>query len=154
MALSFHEAKVYLETEINPNSEEWQYRNVHVNQYANQPWSMTPLKKLFHREVPIGGNTNTPSVSKSGMSKVSQNKIFKGTHVAGYKQVVHFGRHGEQDVNKISIDTGMSGNLFSGKYFSMNEGHLKGELQSVSTDMKALQRDKKNSKLEIYQAVT
>ena len=68
VARSFLEAKIYLEKEVSPNVQDWQWKYVHVNQYPNQPWSLTKLKPIWHREVPIGGNGNTPCVSKYKMS--------------------------------------------------------------------------------------
>ena len=40
----------------------------------------------------------------------------------------------------MSIDTGMSGNLFGGHYFDMNESHLKGQLKKIETSFKKLER--------------
>jgi hypothetical protein len=56
------------------------------------------------------------------MSRVLDTKIFKSTHTANYKQVVQFENDpsGKDDVNLMSIDTGMNGNLFGGNYFNMN----------------------------------
>jgi hypothetical protein len=42
--------------------------------------------------------------------------------------VVEFAKDPMDDKNLMSIDTGMSGNLFGGNYFTMNAGHLRGEL--------------------------
>ena len=61
---------------------------MHVNEYPNQPWSLTPLKHIWHREVKTGGNSNTPCVSKYSMSRVEENKIIKSTHTANYKQII------------------------------------------------------------------
>jgi hypothetical protein len=70
---------------------EWKWRNVHVNEYSNQPWSFTPLKWIFHREVSVGGNGNTPCVSKYSLFRVEDDKIFKSTHTANFKMVVQYG---------------------------------------------------------------
>ena len=109
-----------------------------MNEYPNQPWSLTPLKRIWHREVPTGGNTNTPGVSKIKMSRIEEDKIIKSTHTANYKQVIEFNEDPQKDVNLMSIDTGMSGNIFSGHYFTMNKGHLQGELNQVKTDFSDL----------------
>ena len=103
-------------TYISADQKKWNWGNVHVNEYPNQPWSLTPLKPFFHKEVKTGGNSNTPSVSKYSMSRVLDTKIFKSTHTANYKQVVQFENDpsGKDDVNLMSIDTGMNGNLFGG----------------------------------------
>ena len=128
VAMSFIDAKNHLEKEVSSSPSDWLWKNVHVNEYMSQPWSMTKLKPLWHREIPVGGNGNTPCVSKYGMGRVEENKIFKSTHTANYKQVISFGKTPKEDVNLMSIDTGMSGNLFGGNYFTMNKGHLRGEL--------------------------
>jgi hypothetical protein len=40
----------------------------------------------------------------------------------------------------MSIDTGMSGNLFGGNYFNMNQRHLHGDLNLIETNFKTLER--------------
>ena len=40
----------------------------------------------------------------------------------------------------MSIDTGMSGNLFGGNYFNMNHRHLTGDLNKIETSFKTLER--------------
>ena len=54
------EAYTFLEKNISPEINDWAWKNVHTIEYANIPWSFTPFKPLFHREMPIGGNSNTP----------------------------------------------------------------------------------------------
>lgn len=56
IAKAFIETLKTLETKIGTNHEDWQWRNVHVNEYPSHPWSLTKLKPLFHREVSTGGN--------------------------------------------------------------------------------------------------
>jgi hypothetical protein len=46
---------------------------------------MTKLKPLWNREVSVGGNMNTPCVSKYNMARVQEKKIFMGIHTANYK---------------------------------------------------------------------
>ena len=62
----------------------------------------------------------------------------KSTHTANYRQVTQFSKDHNKDINLMSIDTGMSGNLFSGHYFTMNKAHLSGDLHQVSTDFEKL----------------
>jgi acyl-homoserine lactone acylase PvdQ len=113
--------KLHLDKNVGSNTAHWKWRNVHVNEYANAPWSLTPLKFIFHRETPIGGNMNAPCVSKYSMYRVGK-EMFKSTHTANYKQVVDFG----SNLSYMSIDTGSSGNIFSGHYFDLNLKHLRG----------------------------
>lgn len=82
------EAYKFLSTEVSPDSNDWQWKNVHVNEYPHVPFSFTPLKPLFHREVPIGGNANTVKVSKYGLKRFKEMKAFKSNHCPNYKQVI------------------------------------------------------------------
>lgn len=123
MARAFYDTKMHL-LQFGSMREDWTYGKLHVNEYPSQPWSLTPFKPFWHREVPVGGNSNTPCVSKYSLARIAENKIIKSTHTANYKQVVDFGT----DQNLMSIDTGMSGNVFSGNYFTMNKAHLAGKL--------------------------
>ena len=124
---------------------------MHVNEYPNQPWSLTKLKPIWHREVPIGGNGQTPCVSKYMMNRVEENKIFKSTHTANFKQVVSFGPTSAEDVTMMSIDTGMSGNLLAGNYFDMNHNHLYGRLLPMTlNDFKTLLSNEQNYVLKLH----
>lgn len=73
MAVAMAESYNYLITLVSPSVKDWEWKNVHVNEYANVPWSLSPFKILFHKEVPIGGNGNTIKVSKYSLSKVKKN---------------------------------------------------------------------------------
>jgi hypothetical protein len=77
------------------------------------------------------------------MSRVLDTKIFKSTHTANYKQVVQFENDpsGKDDVNLMSIDTGMNGNLFGGNYFNMNKRHMKGDLYNIELNFKKLESE-------------
>mmetsp|Transcript_56121 Transcript_56121/g.77323 ORF Transcript_56121/g.77323 Transcript_56121/m.77323 type:complete len:130 (+) Transcript_56121:3009-3398(+) len=92
---------------------------------------MTPLKFLFQRDVPTGGNTQTPSVSKCSTLQASKSGFFQSTHTANLKQVIQFGEKLEDDISLYSIDTGNDGNLFAGHYFDMNADHLAGNLHPM-----------------------
>ena len=54
--------------------------------------------------------------------------------------MIAFEKDLSQEVNLMSIDTGMSGNIFSGQYFTMNQPHLVGELNNVSTNFDILEK--------------
>ena len=149
VARAFFEVALHLNKTLGTDSKEWIWRNAHVNEYPHAPFSMTPLKPLFHREVPIGGNGYTPGVSKYQMGEVKQNKIFKSSHVGSYKQVIEYGDDFKTTKNFMSLDTGMSGNLLAGHYFNMNRNHLYGDLYQVSSDFKEVEGKAANYKLEI-----
>ena len=149
MAKALFDAMRHLNTTVSQDSQDWEWRNVHVNEYPSMPWSSTPLKPFFHREIPVGGNTNTPFVSKYTMARIIDNDIIKSTHTANYRQVIQFSEGHKEDINLMSIDTGMSGNLFSGNYFTMNRAHLSGDLHQVDTDFDKLVSNSANYVLEI-----
>lgn len=85
LATSFVKARAHLIENVSSNSRDWKWANVHANEYSNMPFSMTPLRYLFHREVPTFGNTHTPHVSKVNYVRSLQDGRFQSTHVAGYK---------------------------------------------------------------------
>jgi hypothetical protein len=103
------------------------------------PWSETPLKPLWHREAPAGGNMNTPSVSKTVSSRIPETTIFRATHAANFKMVVEYGGNSVEPIQLASIDTGMNGNLLAGHYFDMNANHLAGKLQRLPRDTKEVE---------------
>jgi hypothetical protein len=48
--------KSFLVANVSYDPKQWKWSNIHVNEYPNHPWSLTKLKPIWHREVPIGGN--------------------------------------------------------------------------------------------------
>lgn len=94
IARAFGQAYDYLNQNVSSRPADWKWSNVHANEYANIPWSKTPLKYMFHREVPTFGNTNTPHVSKVSYRMASDSMKFTSTHVAGYKQIIAHGETG------------------------------------------------------------
>lgn len=114
---------------------------------------MTKLRYFYHREVPTGGNGNTINLSKYGMTDIHETKKLKSTHVSNYKQVIEFAENPSDDINLMSIDTGMGGNYFAGHYFTMNADHLAGKLQPMETNFKKLIQQEvpgKNKILKIH----
>lgn len=132
IARSMAETYQYLKTEVSSEISDWEWKNVHVNEYPNMPWSLTPLKFLFHREVAIGGNGNTVKVSKYSLNKVMKHKQFKAFHTPNYKQVVSFANDAFDNVMLYSFDGGQSGNLFAGHYFDFNAAHSSGKLMKAA----------------------
>ena len=128
MARALAEGHTFLVENVSPKVEDWEWQFVHLNEYPNVPWSFTPLKNIFHRETPTGGNGNTIRVSKYSLKKVHEQKVFKGIHTPNYKQVIQFGEKPEDDITLYSQDVGQNGNLLGGHYFDMNLNHLNGEL--------------------------
>jgi len=57
VARALVETKHHLDRTVSKNPSELVWKNVHHNEYANMPWSLTPLKFLFHRSVPTAGNS-------------------------------------------------------------------------------------------------
>lgn len=126
---SMSEAYEFLTKELSPNPGDWEWKNIHVNEYVNAPWSYIKYSKpFFHREVPVGGNGNTVKVSKYTFKSANTLNSFKSNHCPNYKTIVDF------DVSKSSIsenpqilyshDGGQSGNMFAGHYFDFNRQHL------------------------------
>ena len=130
VARSMADAKSLLHWRVSKNPKDWVWRNIHVREYANLPWSKTPLAFLFHRTVPMSGNNNSLNVSGVKMLKNRNNVVFEAIHVASYKMVVSFvdKENPKRDFNLYSIDTGMNGNPFQGHYFDMNNDHIYGRL--------------------------
>ena len=126
------DAKALLERNVSKKPEDWIWRNLHTRQYSNLPWSKTPLRFFFHREVQTGGNNNSLNVAGCKFRTNANNTVFNSVHVAAYKMVVNFDpKDSRNDVNLYSIDTGMNGNPFQGHYFDMNNDHVYGRLSRM-----------------------
>jgi len=147
MAMSFLKAKDFMVEHLSSDSRQWHWRNVHKNEYASTPWSKTPLKPFFHREVPAPGNMNTPSFSKAGTKGASEEGRFTGRHTANFKMLVQMNQNPEEEINEYSIDTGTGANIFQPHYFDMNKNHLEGKLLTMLLGSKV--EDVPNNKLTI-----
>jgi hypothetical protein len=86
--MAFVQANDYLKKYSMGKEELLRWDHHHYNEYSNLPWSKTPLKFLFHRDVPTFGTTNSPHVSKVSYRRASEDMKFVSTHVAGLKMVV------------------------------------------------------------------
>jgi len=148
IAKSMSEAYDFLWNEVSHNIVDWQWKNVHVNEYPNIPLSFTPFKPFFHKEVPIGGNANTVKVSKYSFKRLKAMKAFKSTHTPNYKQVIQFADNAQDEKMLYSFDGGQSGNLFAGHYFDFNEKHSSGHLMEAVIGKPAVEL-KKHQKLLI-----
>ena len=118
MARAFSDLKDFLEAHVSASSENWIWRNVHYNAYTNIPFSRTPLKFIFHRNVPADGSGNTVHSSKFGLKKnYNATSSIESNHGSNYKQLIQLDPDPKKEINLFSIDTGMNGNPFQGNYF-------------------------------------
>lgn len=86
LANAFAQAYQYLDGTLSKRSEDWAWKNVHVNAYNNMPWSKIPiLKSIFHREIPASGNTQTPDTSRFFFRQMEADMKFKALYTANYK---------------------------------------------------------------------
>ena len=120
IARAMVDTHVLLTNEISPYPGDWMWKRVHTSDYPHIPFSMSPLKFLFHREVPTAGNENTVKVSEYQMKDFYKTHRFKSMISPNYKQVVQFADNEADSKMFYSVDTGQSGNLFAGHYFDFN----------------------------------
>lgn len=107
------ETKDFLSKNVSEKTEEWAWGKVHVNDYANMPFSrIAPLKPIFHRTVPVPGNANTPNVSKISERKNRDSAIISSSASANYKMLIQLAKDPKDDVSLFSIDAGQNGNPF------------------------------------------
>jgi acyl-homoserine lactone acylase PvdQ len=85
---SLKETNKWLVKTYGSNYENWKWGDVHLNDYENVPWSLTPLKYIFHRSVPFAGNSFTINVGRYHISMVETLGYFKSMFSANYKQVL------------------------------------------------------------------
>ena len=90
VAAAFSKAKKFLEQNISTNPDNWKWGNVHVVYYSNMPWTLTPMKGLFDRQVKAGGNSNTPHVSKYQLTKNVGKSMIYSDLTPTYKQLIQF----------------------------------------------------------------
>ena len=128
IAMALLDAKAFLERNVSADVNDWAWGRNHVMDYTNLPFSKTALKPLFHRSVPVPGNSNTPFFAKISERKNREEGMITSTAAGGLKMVIQLARKPADDISLFSIDGGQNGNLFSGHYFDLNESHLSGRL--------------------------
>merc|ERR1711879_707220 len=126
----------FLTEKVSQDHEKWFWTSVHVKEYPHLPFSKTPLKPLFHKEVPVGGNMNTPSKAKYRLKHSSELNSFKSTNSANYMLIVSFAENAKDDESLYSMDTGNNENPVMGNYFTMNRDHILGNLQDMKINWK------------------
>jgi len=131
VAMALVQTDEWLSSKVSHNTSKWQWSNLHMNEYPNLPWTKTPLKYIFDRNVGTPGNDNTPNVSKISARKNVNNTVMSSNASANFKMLIEFAKNPEDDRSFFSIDTGMNGNLFSGNYFDLNKDHLQGRLKPM-----------------------
>jgi len=131
MAIALADTKNMLKANLSADSARWTWGNVHTNTYPSTPWSNTPLKFLFHRELPSSGNINTPNVSKCSIKKASETGKFVGTNSGNFKMLIQMDKDASKEINQYSIDTGNGSNILQPHYFTMNRDHLDGKLTKM-----------------------
>ena len=125
---AFEEAFNNLKFSYGPELEELTWGGIHRWQYKNIPFSMTFLKRFFHRAVEQGGAERTVYVGH-----YDQN--FDGLVSANFRMIVNLD---DAEPSWLLIDTGNSGHLLSvnfddqlklyhsGQYLEMQQGEKKG----------------------------
>lgn len=80
---------------------------------------------MFDRSTPASGSWNTINVAPPPYYIDHENEEsiwYDSLHSANFKFIM------DVDWTFMSIDTGVSGNVFSKHYFNMNERHMRGDL--------------------------
>jgi hypothetical protein len=111
----------YINQNYNGTTVTW--GDIHPMYYPNIPFTRTPLRVIFDKEVPVPGNMNTVNVAAFLMSKFPEKGKFVATHSANLKIMSNMNR-----TVLYSLDTGVSEYIFSGHYFDMNSRHLSNNL--------------------------
>ena len=128
IARSFVKVKQFLSENVSPKIEDWKWGRVHFNQYDSLPWSKTPLRHIFQRNVPWPGNENTVNVSVHFRSQNYGKPVINAMAGVNYKFVNSFDKDPLKDVSLFSIDTGMNESPFQGNFFDFNHRHKSGNL--------------------------
>ena len=82
------ESKQFLSKNVSVDPNKWLWRNLHVNDYENLPWSKTSLRPFLHRTVGVPGNLNTPNFSKINERKNKDNVVISSNASATLKMLV------------------------------------------------------------------
>ena len=85
IAMAFIDARRFLETHVSKRTEDWAWGKVHVVEWSNLPWSKTPLKFMWNREIHTGGNGNTVHVSKYSNRLNANRNIIRSHQSPSYK---------------------------------------------------------------------
>ena len=122
MVLSLIKAHDYLYNKVSKKSQDWLYGGLCTNIYAHLPFSDVPvLSYFFHREGPGQGNLRTVNYALASLNEFDPDNgvWFRASLGTNLRMSMDMGGEG-----RFSVDTGVSGNVFSPHYFNMNQDHL------------------------------
>lgn len=105
---------------------------MHVNEYVYIPWSTTPLRIFFTKHKSVPGSFNSVNTSKLLARKNVDEVVTKAFASANLRVLVQFAQDASDEVSIFSIDTGMSDNIFTGRMFDLNDGHVEGKYLNMT----------------------
>ncbi|AOT10634.1 hypothetical protein S4054249_22500 [Pseudoalteromonas luteoviolacea] len=129
LQVSLQHAINELDKELGSNVANWQWNELHKNQFPHFPLSEAELaphapqsdesffSRLFHREANSSGGGETVNVAPISLDDETKYKQFFG---ATYRQVIDLGNENE---NYFILNTGQSGNVVSKHYDDMISKH-------------------------------
>ena len=156
VSLAFNAVRAWkiLEKGISKDPKQWRWGAMHKHVYEHIPFSMIPgFKQIFHREVEASGSRRTISF---GLYNFHHNDLEKRAQLncefsANFRFAIDMASYDEPEKYDtfMSIDTGISGNIFSKHYFDMNELHHSTSIK-MEFDREKIEKSAKY-KLELIQ---
>lgn len=113
-----------LEKGISPNANDWRWGAIHHHFYEHIPFSVIPgFKQIFHREAEAIGNRRTLSMSIYDYyhNDLEKRVDLRSNFAPNFRFAIDMNEFHSRAY--MSLDTGISGSIFSEHYFDMNEWH-------------------------------
>lgn len=117
---SFDNAYDYVVSKLGNDISKWRYGDMHNVLYKHSFFSQTPLRSIFDRSMPFGGNGRTVNFAGSR----SEDGSYDAIAAPGYRLLGSWAPGSKVNVH---IDTGMSENIMSPHYFDLHELYAKHE---------------------------
>ncbi len=116
---AFQQSLEELELLLGNDMEDWHWGELHQAQFNHMPFSeVRVIEKLFHREVPHGGDANTVNVAPANFNDEDE---FTQSYGASYRQIIELGK---EPRGHFLLPTGQSGNPLSSHYDDLIERNL------------------------------
>jgi len=116
---ALEETWIHLSETLGSNMDSWQWGKIHQMQYPHFPFSETPLKRLFHKQVPAAGNQR--AVFSAGYLPEKGTDAVFGPNM----RMVLSLKEGENSYSVV--DTGVSDNVMSKHYADQMKLYHEGE---------------------------
>jgi penicillin amidase len=114
----------------NDDFRSWRWDRVHQTQFPHQPLDESPLKPIFSRSIPNGGDAFTVNVAP-----IRSSDLYNQRHIPSYREIIDLS---DLNASRFMFAPGQSGHFLSGNYSNLIERWQRVEYLPMRFDSQAI----------------